>query len=197
MKSNRLYSFLGENTLAIPVILVVSIIILGGIGVYLAEHKHPGANITNLGDAFWWAVETITTVGYGDYTPVTTIGRIIAVFVMFSGIGIVVAVLGILAQRRLQRVESRFKSKTEVQSGLPADEAKTSIKGKIDGIEKFTEEDEEGQKSIMIGGKTLAALEKYYKKELSTSMYKISFAEFVSAHALRDLERAAAGAETA
>jgi Ion channel len=125
MKSNRLYRFLGANTLAIPLIVVVSIIILGGIGVYLAEHKHPGANITNLGDAFWWAVETITTVGYGDYTPVTTIGRIIAVFVMFSGIGIVVSVLGILAQRRLQRVESRFKSKTEVQPRLLVDETKT------------------------------------------------------------------------
>lgn len=46
-----------------------------------------------------------------------------------------------------------------------------------------------GQKTVTLGGKTLAALEKYYKKELSTSMYKISFAEFVSAHALRDLER--------
>ena len=55
----------------------------------------------------------------------------------------------------------------------------------------------EGQKSITIGGKTLAALEKYYKKELSTSMYRISFAEFISAHALRDLERTASGAETA
>ena len=193
MKSNRLYRFLGTNTLAIPVILVVSIIVLGGIGVYLAEHERPGANITNLGDAFWWAVETITTVGYGDYTPVTTIGRIIAIFVMFAGIGIVLFVLGELSQRRLKRVESRFKSKSEVQSGILADEKKTSIKGKIDVIEKLTEEDEEGQKSITIGGKTLAALGKYHKNELSTSMYKISFAEFVSAHALRDLERTASG----
>jgi voltage-gated potassium channel len=190
MITHRLYGTLHANmVLVVSFILVISIIILGGIGVYLAEHKHPGANITKLGDAFWWAVETITTVGYGDYTPVTTIGRIIAVFVMFSGIGIVVAVLGMIAQRRLQRVESRFKSKTEVQSRLLTDETKTSIKGKIDGIEKLTEEDEEGQKSITIGGETLAALEKYYKKELSSSMYKISFAEFVSAHALRDLER--------
>ena len=51
-----------------------------------------------------------------------------------------------------------------------------------------------GQKTVTFGGKTLAALEKYYKKELNTSMYKISFAEFVSAHALRDLERSASTA---
>jgi voltage-gated potassium channel len=142
MITHRLYTILKKNmVVVVPSILVILIIIFGGIGVYLAEHEHQGANITKLGDAFWWAVETITTVGYGDYTPVTTIGRIIAIFVMFSGIGIVVALLGTLSQRRLQRVESRFKSKTAVQSGLLADETKTAIKNKIDGIEKLPEED--------------------------------------------------------
>jgi voltage-gated potassium channel len=91
-----------------------------------------------LGEALWWAVVTITTVGY--YYPVTTIGRIIAIFVMFSGIGIVVAVLGTTTQRRLQRVESRYKSKTEVQSRLLADK-KTAIIDKIKGIEKLTDGD--------------------------------------------------------
>lgn len=56
-------------------------------------------------------------------------------------------------------------------------------------IEWYNTMPKEGQKSITLGGKTLAALERYYKKELSRSMYKISFAEFVSAHALRDIER--------
>jgi voltage-gated potassium channel len=142
MLTHRINASLKANmVVVVPLILVLLIIIFGGIGVYLAEHEHQGANITNLGNAFWWAVETITTVGYGDYTPVTTIGRIIAIFVMFSGIGIVVALLGTLSQRRLQRVESRFKSKTGVQSGLLADETKTAIKYKIDGIDKLTEED--------------------------------------------------------
>jgi voltage-gated potassium channel len=67
--------------------IALLIVIFGGIGVYLAEHTDPGANITDLGDALWWAVVTIATVGYGDYYPVTAVGRIIAVFVMLSGRG--------------------------------------------------------------------------------------------------------------
>ena len=139
---DRLNTVLRANmVVVVPSIIIILITIFGGIGVYLAEHKHQGANITKLGDAFWWAVVTLTTVGYGDYYPVTTIGRIIAIFVMFTGIGIVVAVLGMFTQRRLQGVESRFRSKTGVQSRLLADETKTAIIDKIKGIEKLTEED--------------------------------------------------------
>lgn len=142
MRSRRLFTILRTNMgFVIPATLTLSIIIFGAIGVYLAEHGHQGANITKLSDAFWWAVVTITTVGYGDYYPVTSVGRIIAVLVMFSGIGIVVAFLGMVSQRRLRRVESRFESKTEVQPRLLGDETKTAIKNKIEGIEKLTEED--------------------------------------------------------
>jgi voltage-gated potassium channel len=108
MRNNRLYRLLEKNLLIIPAILMGLIIILGGIGVYLAEHKHQGASITNLGDAFWWAIETITTVGYGDYVPITFIGRVIAVLVMFSGIGIVVTIVGVISQTRIKKMESRL-----------------------------------------------------------------------------------------
>ena len=73
--ARRLYTILKINIdLVLTAIIASSIIIFGGIGVYLAEHEHQGANITRLGDAIWWAVVTITTVGYGDYYPVTTVG---------------------------------------------------------------------------------------------------------------------------
>jgi voltage-gated potassium channel len=111
--------------------LALLIVIFGGIGVYLAEHT---ANITNLGDALWWAVVTIATVGYGDYYPVTAVGRIIAVFMMLSGIGIFVLLVDSLSQRRLQRTESRLKSKTQ------ADEEKMVIRNKIYEIEKLIKE---------------------------------------------------------
>ena len=127
MRSNRLNKLLETNPLAIPVILIVLIVIFGGIGMYLAEYKHPGSNITTLGDAFWWAIETITTVGYGDYTPVTVVGRVIAVIVMFSGIGIVVSIVSIISQRRIKRMESRLKEiSKEIESQENIDEDKKS-----------------------------------------------------------------------
>jgi voltage-gated potassium channel len=109
MRNNRLYRRLLEiNPFVIPLILIVLIIFFGGIGVYLAEHKHQGANITNLGDAFWWVIETVTTVGYGDYTPIKFVGRVIAVLVMFTGIGMVLTLVGITSQRRIKKMESRL-----------------------------------------------------------------------------------------
>lgn len=144
MTSNRLYTYLKANiNFVIPIGLVFAVIFLGGFAMYLVEHNRPGANITKLGDAFWWAVITITTVGYGDYTPITPIGRVIAVLVMFTGIGIVVTLVTLLSQRRLQHTEKMLKVmlKTEVRPKLLGDETKTAIKDEIYEIEKMTEED--------------------------------------------------------
>jgi voltage-gated potassium channel len=61
------------------------------------ESRSTGANITTGGDALWWGIVTITTVGYGDYYPITTLGRITGVFVMVAGVGIIGALASILA----------------------------------------------------------------------------------------------------
>jgi voltage-gated potassium channel len=57
-----------------------------GVIVYLFERHAPGANIRTLGDSVWWSLVTVTTVGYGDFYPVTAGGRITACFIM--GIGL-------------------------------------------------------------------------------------------------------------
>ena len=54
-----------------------------------AERDAPGANIVTFGDAIWWAIVTIATVGYGDLYPVTPLGRFYAVLLMAGGIAIV------------------------------------------------------------------------------------------------------------
>ena len=57
--------------------------------IYLIESPNEDAQITNLLDAFWWVSATVTTVGYGDVVPVTEIGRIIGIGLMFVGIAII------------------------------------------------------------------------------------------------------------
>ena len=76
----------------------------------LAELKYerfaPGSHITNFGDSVWWAVSTLTTVGYGDYVPVTTGGRIIAVFLMIGGISLIGVVTATVARWMVTEVEA-------------------------------------------------------------------------------------------
>ena len=59
---------------------------LAGIEITMAERGKPGATIESVSDGFWWAITTLTTVGYGDIYPTTTEGRFIAVGLMVSGI---------------------------------------------------------------------------------------------------------------
>jgi voltage-gated potassium channel len=50
------------------------------------ERSSPDANISDFGDAIWWAVTTMTTVGYGDHYPVTSVGRVVAFGLMLAGL---------------------------------------------------------------------------------------------------------------
>jgi voltage-gated potassium channel len=85
------YAFLITVLCAFLVIFCASIVVLE------AESRAPGANITTGGDALWWAIVTITTVGYGDKYPITPVGRSAGVFVMVTGIGIIGSLASIMA----------------------------------------------------------------------------------------------------
>ena len=68
-------------------LLAAAVLVLNGaVIVYLFERHAPHSNIHTLGDALWWSFVTVTTVGYGDYYPVTTGGRITACFIMGTGL---------------------------------------------------------------------------------------------------------------
>jgi voltage-gated potassium channel len=62
------------------------------------EHDAPDGKIRSASDVLWWAMTTVTTVGYGDMYPVTTTGRIAGAILMVSGIGYLATVLGVFAQ---------------------------------------------------------------------------------------------------
>ncbi len=70
-----------------PFFAMAAVAIAIGAALVLAfEHSQPGSSISNYGDALWWAFVTSTTVGYGDYSPVTAGGRMVAISLMLVGI---------------------------------------------------------------------------------------------------------------
>jgi len=87
----------GQYAAAITLTAAIVVLVVASVLELAFESGSPGANITTGGQALWWAVVTITTVGYGDFYPVTAGGRIVGVFVMFTGIGIIGALASILA----------------------------------------------------------------------------------------------------
>ncbi len=87
----------GQYATFITILLAGMVLSVASVLVLQFESRDPNANITTGGDAIWWGIVTITTVGYGDFYPVTQLGRLTAVFVMFAGIGIIGALASILA----------------------------------------------------------------------------------------------------
>jgi len=75
----------------------ILLIIFSSLGILICEQADPQANIKTADDAVWWSVATITTVGYGDKYPVTTEGRLLAMVVMVSGMGLFGGLSGLAA----------------------------------------------------------------------------------------------------
>ncbi|GGC69704.1 ion transporter [Hoyosella rhizosphaerae] len=82
----------------------VLLIYIASLAILEAERGAPGTEITSFGDALWWAIVTVTTVGYGDITLMTTGGRFIAVLLMFGGISLIGVITGLMASAIVNRV---------------------------------------------------------------------------------------------
>jgi voltage-gated potassium channel len=80
---------LAQNTLLFTLVIALVLVFTLAWLVLIVEQSNPGANIKTYHDAVWWAFVTITTVGYGDYYPVTGWGQSFAVILMFFGLGII------------------------------------------------------------------------------------------------------------
>ena len=84
---------------------VVGLLMFGSLAVLSVERDSPEGNIRTLGDALWWSFTTMTTVGYGDHSPTTGLGRIIAVGLMLSGIALLGVVTANIAAWFIERFE--------------------------------------------------------------------------------------------
>lgn len=78
-------------------ITLIGMVIISASLLYLAEGHLPGSQFATVPEAMWWAIATLTTVGYGDITPVTAFGKFLAGIVMICGLGFFALPIGIIA----------------------------------------------------------------------------------------------------
>lgn len=86
-----------QSALYVVSFLVILVLEVSSILMLPLEARSPDANITTAGDALWWGIVTVTTVGYGDQFPVTTGGRVVGVFVLILGVALFGTFTGFLA----------------------------------------------------------------------------------------------------
>ena len=140
LRSIRILARVARKNTAAAILVGFLTITMGlFIGICIAvlhlESSAPGANILDADDVLWWAVVTSSTVGYGDYYPVTETGRLLASILMFVGIGLFATASGSIAGAVFQSFQAG-KSASGVQNELAAlREATTRIEQKLAALE--------------------------------------------------------------
>jgi voltage-gated potassium channel len=120
-----IFSRLAQSTLLFTLVIALILVFTISWGVLIAEQNAPGANIKTYHQAVWWAFVTITTVGYGDYYPVTGWGQSLAIILMFFGLGIIGVLSSFLASTFIslqRRREARIASGQETDEDNVEDE---------------------------------------------------------------------------
>ena len=85
------------NTLVYLFVASGLAIIIGTFLMYNLESRAENTQMKTLLDALWWCIATVTTVGYGDVVPVTSLGRIMAIIYMFFGITLIAVLLAVIS----------------------------------------------------------------------------------------------------
>ena len=127
--------------------IVVFVVLISSFLEWQVEKDAPGATITTFRAALWWSVVTTTTVGYGDYTPVTPEGRLIAMVVMMVGIGLIGTISATVASwfvsrpsAAKQKRESAAPPSPAAPASQPASDAHAELLARLD---RLTEQQEE------------------------------------------------------
>lgn len=90
-----------RNAANVIVVATGVVVVASGIGIRLLDHQE----YPNIWRGMWWALQTVTTVGYGDATPTRTSGRIVASFVMLEGIAFVAILVAAITSTFVARAE--------------------------------------------------------------------------------------------
>ena len=121
--------FKNRATGGLLLVLLIAILVLefGSLAILWAERPDPAANITTAGDALWYVIVTMSTVGYGDHYPVTELGRSFGVIIIVVGVGVFGTLTGFLANAFLAPVEAREAEEHAAPDAGSGDEARSEM----------------------------------------------------------------------
>ena len=132
------------NSRRLRTILAALIFFIGVFG-YLFSASEP--QVETFGDGIWWALVTITTVGYGDITPLTTLGRVVAGLLMLLGLGLIATITAIVSAKFIQNyvdghtnddvLEKLQELETEIEK---IEELEDNVLGKLEELEAEVDE---------------------------------------------------------
>lgn len=102
-----------KNEIVVTIFLVFILLVLASTLMYNIEKTAQPDAFQNIGQAMWWAVATLTTVGYGDIYPVTGMGKILSAFIALLGIGIVALPTGIISSAYIEEIRNLKKHNSD------------------------------------------------------------------------------------
>jgi len=102
---------------------VFMLLILASLLIYYAEHDAQPDNFENAFSGLWWAVATLTTVGYGDIYPITPLGRFLGAIIAILGIGVVAVPTSILSAGFMETLEKNTSDNPESETGTAGKES--------------------------------------------------------------------------
>jgi len=112
------------NELLLSFIMVLFLIVIASCLLFFAEHNAQPDSFSSIPATMWWAVVTLTTTGYGDMYPITTVGRILAGTIMLTGVALFALPAGIITVGFLEEFRSikKYKGRNCPHCGMPLDE---------------------------------------------------------------------------
>ena len=117
----RIRSVLTHRGLHFVLLAATGIVVASAALVLSFEQHAKGSNIHNYADALWWAVVTVTTIGYGDHYPVTFEGRVVAVGLMIAGIALIGVITASVASWLVEQIRDGKESDRDDMAALRAE----------------------------------------------------------------------------
>jgi voltage-gated potassium channel len=104
--------------IGVTIALIAAAMLVSAGAMYALEHDEPGTQFTSIPRTMWWAIVTITTIGYGDMVPATAVGKLLGGFVGFLGICALALPVGILSSGFIEEINRKANAASAAATGV-------------------------------------------------------------------------------